>query len=143
MGFGEAHGKLEALQRGFGEVCPVVRMGLPGWEPHFHGTPWASGSGLCAESHGERLPGEGQKKLALDFLPLRGHLSLSGLRGLQTMGAAPSAPRRDPLCGGDDFSTFLGIPDLRVGKDLRDRQVQSYSFVEEETEASASHFALL
>lgn len=34
------------------------------------------------------------------------------------------------------------ITDLRNGKDLRDCQVQSYSFIDEETEAHASHFAL-
>ena len=111
-------------------VCgpPTQHMGLPGWEPHFHGNPWASASGLCAEHHGDLSPGEGQKKLPRGCSFLRGPLSPSGLGGLQAMRVGPCAPGREPvsvqdetqvflpLPGGGGFFTCLGITDLRDGK---------------------------
>lgn len=138
-------------------VCgpPTQHMGLPSWEPHFHGNPWACGSGLCAEHHGDLSPGEGQKKFPWGFSLLRGALSPSGLGGLQATGVGPCAPGREavsvedeaqvflPLPGEGGFFTCLGITDLRDGKDLIDPQVPSYNFTDEETEAHASHFAFL
>lgn len=138
---------------------PTQHMGLLG--AHFLGNLSASGSALCAETCRDVLPGGGPKKLALGYLLLRGHLSISGLGGLQTMGVGPRTPSREWLVTVVEIEVSMeDMPQvfstacwrwlvhwesqiLRDGRDLSNWQVQFDNFVDEETEIHASHFALL
>lgn len=136
---------------------PTQHTGLPGWVPHFHGDLQASGSGLCGELQGYFTPDKRNFCLVCcfsedtsPFLAWEGFRwwgwTCTPRRELVKMvvemitedetRCSSTAWWRQLLCWSRNHR-FQG------GRDLRDGQVQSYSFVDEETEAYASHFASL
>lgn len=129
VGCGEVHRRLVAPQGLSGclfWLCvwgpPAQHMRLLGQKLHFLGNPQASASELCTENHRDLLPGGGQKKIPLGFLPLREQLFLFGLGWFQGVGVSPCTPGKEPvsvkgrpkcsppLCGRAVFA-FLGIID--------------------------------
>lgn len=74
---------------------PTQHMRLPGQKLHFLGNPQTSASDLCTKTHRHLLPGDGQRKIPLGFLLLRGQLFLFGLRWFQRVCVGLCTPGKE------------------------------------------------
>lgn len=133
---------------------PTQHMKLPGWKPHLHGNLLASGSGPALGTAGMFYLERDKRNFPLvscfseDILLLwPGRASDNRGWPLYIKERAGEHGRQDsrspPLHGEAASLLFLESQIPRDERDLRDHQVQSYNFVDEENEAHASHFALL